>query len=169
MKLRAYMVALAAFLVPTAMSAAQKHTPLFMYGFATSFNDSTVYFTEIQKIDDAWTDSKTGFLYSRDSYSYQLRESLQKAGVAQPTCVTFFDKKRKNVEKKYAELKKRYATKGRYDVKYLSAADFAYSAIEPDDTEKYSSATLKAEKAAAKKAKADAKKAKKEKKKANKH
>ena len=86
-------------------------------------------------MDSTYTDSKTGFLYSRDNYSYQLRGHMQKNGVANPTCITFFSKKRKDVEKKYAVLKKRYATKGRYDVKYLLASDFAFTPIIPDESE----------------------------------
>ncbi|WP_308239684.1 hypothetical protein [uncultured Prevotella sp.] len=134
MKLRVYL-AMAAMLIPALTFAVQKHTPGYICGFATSFNDSTVYFTDIQYMDSTYTDSKTGFLYSRDNYSYQLRGHMQKNGVANPTCITFFSKKRKDVEKKYAALKKRYATKGRYDVKYLLASDFAFTPIIPDESE----------------------------------
>lgn len=134
MKLRVYL-AMAAMLIPALTFAVQKHTPGYICGFATSFNDSTVYFTDIQYMDSTYTDSKTGFLYSRDNYSYQLRGHLQKNGMAYPTCITFFSKKRKDVEKKYAALKKRYATKGRYDVKYLLASDFAFTPIIPDESE----------------------------------
>lgn len=126
---------MAAMLIPALTFAVQKHTPGYICGFATSFNDSTVYFTDIQYMDSTYTDSKTGFLYSRDNYSYQLRGHMQKNGVANPTCITFFSKKRKDVEKKYAALKKRYATKGRYDVKYLLASDFAFTPILPDESE----------------------------------
>lgn len=72
MKLRVYL-AMAAMLIPALTFALQKHTPGYICGFATSFNDSTVYFTDIQYMDSTYTDSKTGFLYSRDNYSYQLR------------------------------------------------------------------------------------------------
>ena len=134
MTLRVYL-AMAAMLIPALTFAVQKHTPGYICGFATSFNDSTVYFTDIQYMDSTYTDSKTGFLYSRDNYSYQLRGHMQKNGVANPTCITFFCKKRKDVEKKYAALKKRYATKGRYDEKYLLASDFAFTPIIPDESE----------------------------------
>lgn len=134
MKIRLYL-AMTAMLLPSMMFAVQKNVPLYICGLATSFNDSTVYFTEIQKIDSAYVDNKTGFLYSRDSYSYQLREHIQRKGVAHPTCITVFAKKRKDIDKKYATLKKRYATKGRYDVKYISQEEFTYSPIIPDESE----------------------------------
>ena len=134
MKLRLYL-AMAAMLLPTLMFASQKNVPLYVCGLATSFNDSTVYFTEIQKIDSAYVDSKTGFLYGRDSYSYQLREHMQKQGVGHATCITFFAKTKKDIDKKYAVFKKRYATKGRYNVKYLPTSEFNYSPIIPDESE----------------------------------
>ena len=62
MKLRVYL-AMAAMLIPALTFAVQKHTPGYICGFATSFNDSTVYFTDIQYMDSTYTDSKTGFLY----------------------------------------------------------------------------------------------------------
>lgn len=128
-------MALVAILMPALMFAAQKKTQVYVCGFASSFNDSTVYFTDIQQIDDAYTDSKTGFLYSRDNYSFQLKDYLQKLNVAHPTCVTFYAKKRKDIEKKYFAMKKRYATKGRYNVKYIAGNDFSYNAIIPDESE----------------------------------
>ena len=45
------------FLGIMAMEAKNEKQPTYLYGFATSFNDSTVYFAEIQLLDDAWVDS----------------------------------------------------------------------------------------------------------------
>lgn len=134
-------------LMPKMANAAQKKVPLFVYGFATSFNDSTVYFTEIQLMEGTWVDGKTGFLYSRDNYSYQLREALKTLGLPNPTCVTVYTKTRKDVEKKYFAMKKRYTANGRYNVKYLTAHDFSFEPIEPDDSEKVSAYTKKEKKA----------------------
>ena len=44
------------------VSAKQKIEPRYLFGFAASFADSTVYFTDIQKVDSAWIDTKTKFL-----------------------------------------------------------------------------------------------------------
>lgn len=151
MKLRTYL-AMAAMLLPTLMFAVPKKTPLFVCGFSASFNDSTVYFTEIQPISEAYADSKTGFLYSRDNYSYQLRDYMQKNGVPHPTCITLFAKTRKEIEKKYTSLKKRYTTKGLYNVKYITANEFSYTPITPDESE------LKEKPISPKKAKKEAKK-----------
>lgn len=115
--------------------AANKQTKLYMYGFVTSFNDSTVYFTEIQETDSAWVDKKTGFLYSRNNYSYQLRNHMKKNGIEFPTCITVYAKKRKDIEKKYTTLKKRYSGKNTYTVKYISANEFQFRPITPDESE----------------------------------
>lgn len=135
MKLRTYIVALFAIMLPTLANALNKQETLYVYGIATTFNDSTVYFTELQQMSDTWVDTKTGFLYSRDNYSYQLRDYLKTQGVPHPTCVTMFSKTRKEAEKKYIALKKKYTTKGQYDIKYITAHNFAYNAIIPDESE----------------------------------
>lgn len=134
MKLRLLLVT--AFALVTSFSLAEnKCTKLYMYGFAASFNDSTVYFTDIQEVDSAWTNTKTGFLYSRDNYSYQLRDFLKKSGVPHPTCITVYAKTRKELEKKYFALKKRYTSKGNHDVKHIASNEFGFYPIMPNEDE----------------------------------
>ena len=130
MKLHLLMISVFTFAVSMAI-AGNRCTKLYMYGFAASFNDSTVYFTDIQEVDSAWINTKTDFLYSRDNYSYQMRDYLKNIGVPHPTCITVYAKTRKDAEKKYVNLKKRYTTKGNYDVKYLAANDFKFYPIKP--------------------------------------
>jgi len=115
--------------------AANRQTKLYLYGIVTSFNDSTVYFTEIQETDSAWVDKKTGFLYSRDNYSYQLRDYMKRNGLEYPTCVTVYSRKRKDIEKKYTAIKKRYAGNKSYTVKYLTANEFLFRPITPDESQ----------------------------------
>ncbi len=116
-------------------NAIEKPTKLYIYGFSASFNDSTVYLTDIMEVDSAWTDSKTKFLYSRDSYSYQLKSYLQGQGVDTPTCIVSFDKSRKKAEKKYLKLQRKYTDKkkGNYVVKYIAANDFKFEAVSAAD------------------------------------
>lgn len=117
------------------IQAAYKPTPGYIFGFAASFKDSTVYFTEIQRIDSTWTDARKGFLYRRGDYSNQLREHLKKEGFASPTCVTLFSAERKKVEKKYLKLRKKYTQKGGYNVKYIDFNTFEFRSIVPDKEE----------------------------------
>lgn len=107
--------------------------PAYICGFAASFNDSTVYLTEIQSFDSVLVDSKTKFLTERESYSYQLKEYLKSVGFTNPTCITLFAFKRSDIEKKYLKLKKKYTKGGRFDVRYLTSSDFKFVAIKKTD------------------------------------
>lgn len=109
--------------------AANKPAKVYMFGFAASFNDSTVCFTNIQEVDSAYIDSKTKFLYSRENYSYQLRDYLEQQSFDSPTCITVFAFSRKDIEKKYARMRRRYTDNGKYIVKEVSSPDFKYQAI----------------------------------------
>ena len=112
---------------------------VYMYGFGASFNDSIVYFTDIQEVDSAWID-KGGFLYSRDNYSYQLRDYLTKLNMEHATCVTVWSKTQKELEKKLLLMKKKYSftntkknNKFHYLVKDIANSDFHFNGIYPDD------------------------------------
>lgn len=121
--------------VAQTMLAIPKKTKVYIYGLAFSFNDSTVYFTDIQEMDTCWVDSKTKFLYNRENYSYQLQNHLKETGVANPTCVTTFSLKRKDIEKKYIAIKKKYGQKEGYNLKYVTPDTFKYTTITPDENE----------------------------------
>lgn len=134
----------------TSITAKSKVVPkLYMFGFSASFNDSVVYFTDIQTIDNAYIDSKTNFLLSRDNYSYQLKSYLEEqVGLKNRTCVTVFALKQKDLEKKLVNMKRKYTTKGNFDVKYLDATKFHYERIEINTQEADSVAEVKEKKAA---------------------
>lgn len=117
-------------------SAKLKCVPkLYAFGFAASFNDSTVYFTDIQEIDSAWINDKNDFLVSRDNYSYQLKNYFTSLGLEHRTCVISFALKRKDIEKKYQKMKNKYVKAGNYDIKSVSTNDFHFTAIKPDNYE----------------------------------
>lgn len=118
---------------------------VYMYGFGASFNDSTVYITDIQQMDSAYVDSKTGFLYGRADYSYQLRTYLEAQGMADPTCITAFATDRKKAEKKYLKLRKRYLSGNRNLVKYVKQADFRFTAVRYEKPEAAADAATSAQ------------------------
>lgn len=130
--MRKYIFALTLAAMTMAAQAANKPGKVYVFGFAASFNDSTVYFTDIQEIDSAYYDSKTKFLYGRDNYSYQLRDYLQTQGFTTPTCVTSFALTRKDIDKKLARLRKKYDS-SKYIVKEVKAPWFVYNAMKPDE------------------------------------
>lgn len=109
---------------------------MYVFGFSASFNDSIVYFTEMQQLDSAWIDTKTEFLMGRDVYSIQLR-NFMRDDMKMPyrTCIIVFALKKKDADKKYEKLKKLYTSKPKkgtnnYDVRYLNLNEFSFSAVD---------------------------------------
>ena len=85
-----------------------KPAKVYVFGFAASFNDSTVYMTDIQQVDAYLVNDRTHFLANREDYSYQLRSYLQDNGLEHyPTCVTMFAENEKQAMKKYVKLRNR--------------------------------------------------------------
>ncbi|MGI6231298.1 MAG: hypothetical protein ACOYJF_00400 [Prevotella sp.] len=128
---------LAATLALCSLSASAKYKAqtVYMYGFAASFKDSTVYFTDIQQIDSAYIDSKTTFLYGRANYSEQLSNYLESNGLDHPTCITSFGKDLKEAKKKYLKLRGKYLKDNKYNIKYIKETDFKYTVQKPDEQE----------------------------------
>ena len=102
-------IALAAMVVATgfttlANAAKNEAKTVYMFGFASSFNDSTVYITSVQQVDSAYITGKAKFLVSRDNYSYQLRDYLEQQGAGYRTCAVFYATDQKKAEKKWVKL-----------------------------------------------------------------
>lgn len=119
------------------ITAGNKQKNVYVYGFAASFNDSTVYVTDIQSIDSAWVADKSGFLLSRDNYSYQLRDYLTGKGEKFRTCITSFSPSLKKINKKYKKLMARYSNpkKGNFVIKHLKTEEFKFAHITPYEIE----------------------------------
>lgn len=109
--------------------AADKIVPgVYAFGMSASFNDSTVYITDIQWIDSVWIDSKTGFILERGSYSNQLRYYLNSKGEEFPTCIFFYDRKMKKLGKKFRKIKEKYVLSNKFDIKYVDPEEFSFKA-----------------------------------------
>ena len=107
---------------------------MYIFGFAASFNDTIVHFTNVQEIDSAWIEKKNDFLQTRELYSYQLRDFLaNKKEMPRRTCIVYANKNRKKVEKKFLKFKKLYTQsknqKLQYDLRYLEDKEFHFKAI----------------------------------------
>ncbi len=113
----------------TAKGGEEMVLKMYAFGVSTSFNDSTVFFTEIQELDSAWVESKTGFIVSRDNYSYQLRDHLASKGYPKRTCIFISGKDLKDVAKKYDKLKSRYVKKGGSDILLIDKSEFTFKTI----------------------------------------
>ena len=98
----------------------------YMFGFVASFNDSTVYFTNIQKVDSVWVTNKKSMLAGRNQYSYQLRDYFaQQRNMPNNTDL-------KKLEKKYIKMKNKYLVKSKkpYDVRSLNETDFKFLPVD---------------------------------------
>jgi len=124
--------------LPTALTARNVMVPkAYMFGFAASFNDTIVHFTEVQAVDSVWMDSKKNFLLGREFYSGQLREYLAAQQMPQRTCIVVFSKDLKKLQKKYLKMKKLYAPvekkgrKAKYtnDVRNIATSDFKFTTV----------------------------------------
>ena len=111
---------------------------MYIFGLAASFTDSTLYLTDIQDVEGAWYDTKDDALMGRDSYSSQLKEYLSdKMGQPNRVCLVIFATTLKKAEKKYLKLKKKYMLKDGTlpGMRYLTAADFKFHAVEAQEEE----------------------------------
>lgn len=184
-------IALALAIVAISSLAAQakvEPTTAYMFGFASSFNDSTVYITSVQKVDSVYLSHKNLFLEGRDNYSFQLRDYLESIGEPKRTCIVMFDRNFKKAEKKWTKLYERYTKKTKakclksgekpkelpspWQVKSVDENKFTFKPITPDNMEEpmtkqerkeakmKAKEEMKKQKAEAKKQKADAKKQK---------
>ena len=132
-------------------------TPLYIFGTATSFNDSLVYITDIQIIDSAWIDDKNGFLLKRNEYSNQLRNHFTRQGQSSRTCQVTFATNEKDILKKYANLRKKLAGTKKHpthaDIREIDEEEFTFSSVRPDvfyEEEVSTSVSKKAQKRAEK-------------------
>ena len=106
----------------------QYFSPLDMYMFGVCFSaiDSTVYFTDIKQVPNTSVERGSGFLYSRNNYSYQLQQYFKSTSGSNYTAVTCYNQKRTKLEKKYAKMRQKYQKK-HFVVNYVH--DFAYNPI----------------------------------------
>lgn len=139
MKTRKYIILLCAtcmlmVFTNTAQANKRQIPQVYMFGFSASFNDSTIYFTDIQAVDSAWVDDKTGFLQGRNIYAQQLKDYLAANMQPNRVCFIMYAQKRKDIEKKYVKMKRLYTKKKKktapHDIRYLDETMFRFQKIQ---------------------------------------
>ena len=101
-----------------ARGKSEKDSTVYIFGASISFSDTVVYFTEIQQIDEVVVEK--GFLPGRQLYSYELKDYMSyKEKMPGRISVIYFSDKRKDLEKKEKDIKKRLETKEKMTVRYL--------------------------------------------------
>ncbi len=105
--------------------------PVYVMGVSLCFGDSVIYFTDIQQIDSVRL-TKEGFLPSREGYGEQLKSYLTGTdGNMNHTCITYFAKKRADLQKKATKLMKRYQTKGTAIIRQIPLNEFRF--VRPEE------------------------------------
>lgn len=125
--------------MPYTADAKKKQAPkMYICGFSASFNDSIVFFTDLQEMENVWYESKTKFILSREEYAIQLKSYLtNECGLKARTCIVLCDRKKKKVEKKLMKLKRQYTVKvkGMYDIRHINHGDFTFKPVEYSEDE----------------------------------
>lgn len=129
-------IILMAVFCPSTIQAKRVVVPeMYLFGMAASFNDTIVYFTDIQRVDSCWINTKNHFLQSRDVMSRQLREHLAtKRDQPHRTCIIFYAQKRSKIEKKFLKIQRLY-TKSKdgqqhFDLRYLPEGEFKFVPVD---------------------------------------
>lgn len=107
-------------------STPRKAKPVYAFGFAASFRDTLTFITEIQELDSVKLERQTHFLPMRDLYSYQMKDYLE-ADLEKTnyTCMIYFSKKLKKLQKQMNRLKTEYSRSGKLNV--LSPEEFRFT------------------------------------------
>ena len=86
--------------------AKPKQAKVYVFGVSINLTDSVTYITDVQTLDPAYIDTKTGFLYDRSIYSQQLQIWIE-YNMKQPntTCTIFFSKNKSKLESKYVKVR----------------------------------------------------------------
>lgn len=106
---------------------------VYMFGVATTFNDSTLVMTDINTIDSAFV--RNSVLTERVIYSYQLEDYLEtvckKQGV---TVAVIWGTNRKSVEKDFLKIRRRYLQDKTTKLEALPEEKFRFKRVDHVET-----------------------------------
>ncbi len=141
-KMTAIMLIMLAFIFGKTYAKEVKVPRIYMFGFAASFNDTIVHFTNVMAVDSVWIESKNKFLMGRQLYSRQLRNYLtEEKQLPLRTCVVMYGKDRTKLEKKMLKMRKLYLKskdgKQHYDVRFLDDTEFHFKPLGHDEVVTY--------------------------------
>lgn len=115
-----YIVSLFSLLLAVgSLSAKDKEEVVYLFGVSYSYNDSTVYFTEIIPMEGIELESYSRILPNRQHYAYELKDYMNfKEGKPGRISSIYFSKKRTKLLKVENKVKKRVLKDGG-NVRYL--------------------------------------------------
>ena len=117
--------------------AKPKKTKVYIFGISTNFTDSITYITDIQTLETAYIETKTGFLYDRSIYAQQLQIWVEQVKL-QPytTCAIFFNESRSKLEKKYKKIQDKYYKDQSTIVQLLEPEEFEFKQLDWSEHER---------------------------------
>jgi hypothetical protein len=114
---------------------------IYLFGVSISFNDSTVYFTDIQQLENAWVINKSKMLEGRSDYANQFKSYFSGLGEKERTCVVYYAFTEKAIQKKLAIIRKRFTNPKKrkyehYEIKTVARDLFVFQQVtHQDDTD----------------------------------
>jgi hypothetical protein len=117
--------------------AKPKKTKVYVFGISTNFTDSITYITDIQTLEAAYIETKTGFLYDRSIYAQQLQIWVEQVKL-QPytTCAIFFNESKSKLEKKYKKIQDKYYKDQSTIVQLLEPEEFEFKQLDWSEHER---------------------------------
>jgi hypothetical protein len=99
---------------------------VYMYGVSVDFNDSVVYLTDVQYLDSIVI-NKDGSLLNYSSYSHQFKMYLEGTlGEDNQTCAVVYSDNKKNLEKRFVKIRKRYLSDKEKVLRRVGADAFVF-------------------------------------------
>ena len=99
---------------------------VYMYGVSVNFNDSTVYLTDVQRLDDVIINAE-GAIKNHSGYSLQLKVYLEGTlGKVNQTCAVIYSDKKKKLERRFIKTKKKYIADKDKILHQIGASDFTF-------------------------------------------
>lgn len=127
--IRTFCAAALAFVLCSAftLKGKEKEKAVYAFGMAASFNDSIVYYTEIQVLDSVKLD-KNGFLPHRELYTYQFKNYLE-YNLKKPdyTCMIYFSDNKGKLEKEAAKVQGKYGKNDGLVLQVVKPESFSFS------------------------------------------
>lgn len=105
---------------------AEEPKQVYMYGISVDFNDSTVYLTDVQLLDNVVI-NPDGSLKDHTSYSLQLKVYLESTlGETNQTCAIIYSDKKKKLEKRFIKMRKKYLSNKNKILKQIGTDAFTF-------------------------------------------
>lgn len=109
------------------IDAKPKQTKVYIFGVSINFIDSVTYITDVQALEPAYIETRTGFLYDRSIYSQQLQIWVEYAkNQPNTTCTIFFDTNKSKLEKRYLKIRNKFTKDQTTKIKSLNAGEFKF-------------------------------------------